>query len=256
MSSKPMSSTDSSALSRAEVVGTSLLSGTRVAHAGTVPDLDSLPVMQWLSETLQREVQASFETLRARWRFARDRLFDASIPVRPLTTLLATDLEEFTPMIERLGDMRAQAIMHAHNELMRSCLRRFQGREVAHTGDGILASFRSAANALRCAMAMQRGLTEHNRRHPLTPLRARIGLHAGMPLPEEDRLFGSCVNITVRVCSVTRAGCILASEAVLGQLGVHEFRFREHGYVKLKGISAPQQLHELAWQPSLPEVLN
>jgi class 3 adenylate cyclase len=256
MSSKPMSSMESSALSRAEVVGTSLLRGTSVAHAGTVPDLDSLPVMQWLSETLQREVQASFETLRARWRFARDRLLDGSIAVRPLTTLLATDLEDFTPMIERLGDMRAQAIMHAHNELMRSCLRRYQGREVAHTGDGILASFRSAANALGCAIAMQRALTEHNRRHPLTPLRARIGLHAGMPLPEEDRLFGSCVNITVRVCSVTRAGSILASEAVLGQLGAHDFRFREHGYVKLKGISVPQQLHELAWQASLPEVLN
>jgi adenylate cyclase len=187
-------------------------------------------------------------------------LFDGSVAPRtaalPLTTLLATDLEDFTPMIERLGDMRAQEIMHAHNELMRSCLRRFQGREVAHTGDGVMASFRSAENALRCAIAMQRGLTEHNRRHPLTPLRARIGVHAGIPLPEEDRLFGSCVNITVRVCGVTRAGRILASDAVLGQLRAHQFSFREHGYVKLKGISAPQQLHELTWEPSLPEVLN
>ncbi|HKP63153.1 MAG TPA: adenylate/guanylate cyclase domain-containing protein [Polyangiales bacterium] len=242
------------------MIETSLLGGTKLAHAGTVPELDSLPVMQWLSETLQREVQASFETLRAGLRFARERLFDnqlASRPLaQPLTTLLATDLEDFTPMIERLGDMRAQEIMHAHNELMRSCLRRHGGREVAHTGDGIMAAFRSAENALRCAIAMQRGLTEHNRRHPLTPLRARIGLHAGMPLPEEDRLFGSCVNITVRVCSVTKAGRILVSDTVLGQLGPNGFRFREHGYVKLKGISAPQQLHELAWEPSLPEVLN
>ncbi|HKU44690.1 MAG TPA: adenylate/guanylate cyclase domain-containing protein [Polyangiales bacterium] len=234
-----------------------LSSGTNVAGPGTVP--------QRFSETLQTQVQASFDALRAHLRFARDRLFEPGVTGRPgnvpLTTLLATDLEGFTPMVERLGDIRGQEIMHAHNDLMRSCLRSYAGHEVTHTGDGILASFRSAQNALRCAIAMQRRLEEHNRRQPLLPLKARIGLHAGMPLPEENRLFGSCVNITVRVCSVTRAGSILASAAVLSQLTVSDFRFpdvrfRDCGYVALKGISSPPQLYELVWEPSLLGTLN
>lgn len=238
-----------------DVMESGLLVDTSVAQPGTVPEL----YLQRLSETLQSQVQASFETLRAGLRLARERWFDPAVASRsgaPLTTLLATDLEDFTPMIERLGDIRGQEIMHAHNELMRSCLRRHAGHEVAHTGDGILASFRTATSALRCAIAMQRSLEEYNRRHPLTPLKARIGLHAGMPLPEEDRLFGSCVNITVRVCSVTRAGSIMASAAVLSQLDRHDFRFHDRGRVALKGISLPQQLHELHWEPSLPQTLN
>jgi class 3 adenylate cyclase len=230
------------------------------------PVLESLPVVQWLSEAVQLQLQASFDMLRARLRFARERLRDGRPSQSgtgedyvPLTTLLATDLEGFTPMLERLGDSRAQGLMHEHNEILRSCLRRHHGREVVHTGDGVLASFRSPVHALRCAIAMQRRLQQHNQSHPGTPLRIRVGLHAGIPLPEEDRLFGTCVNVTVRVCSVAKPGAILVSNVVLGMLEQSQFRFLDRGPVALKGITIPQQLHELVWsqpQPALPITLN
>ncbi|HET6340251.1 MAG TPA: adenylate/guanylate cyclase domain-containing protein [Polyangiales bacterium] len=230
------------------------------------PPSDALPVIQWLSEAVQLHVQASFDVLRARLRFARERLRDGRSSqtgdeALRLTTLLATDMEAFTPMLERLGDSRAQQLMHAHNEILRSCLRRNHGREVAHTGDGVLASFRSPVHAMRCAIAMQRRLQAHNLENPGTPLRIRIGLHAGVPLPEEDRLFGACVNVTVRVCSVAKPGAILASEVVLRLLeGQSVFRFIDRGSVALKGIRIPRQLHEVVWQlqaaPALPVTLN
>jgi adenylate cyclase len=230
------------------------------------PPSDALPVIQWLSEAVQLHVQASFDVLRARLRFARERLSDGRSSqtgdeALRLTTLLATDMEAFTPMLERLGDSRAQQLMHAHNEILRSCLRRNHGREVAHTGDGVLASFRSPVHAMRCAIAMQRRLQAHNLENPGTPLRIRIGLHAGVPLPEEDRLFGACVNVTVRVCSVAKPGAILASDVVLRLLeGQSVFRFIDRGSVALKGIRIPRQLHEVVWQlqaaPALPVTLN
>jgi class 3 adenylate cyclase len=234
------------------------------------PFLESLPVMQWLSEAVHTQVQASVGRLRAGLRVARERLrdgrgaqFGAEEESAPLTVLLATDLEAFTPMLERLGDFRAQEIMHAHNEILRSCLRRHHGREVAHTGDGVLSAFRSPVDAVRCAIAMQRGLSVHNQRHPSTPLRVRIGLHAGVPLPEENRLFGTCVNVTVRVCSVAKPGAILVSNVVLRLLEGHVFRFVDRGPVALKGIRAPQELHEVVWQSqqsspaaALPVALN
>jgi class 3 adenylate cyclase len=208
--------------------------------------------------------------LRAGLRVARERLRVGSWPeteleeaTEQLTVLLATDLEGFTPMLERLGDFRAQEIMHAHNQILRDCLKRHHGYEVLHTGDGVLAKFRSPVSAVRCAMAMQRGLVAHNQRHPSTPLRVRIGLHAGVPLPEEDRLFGTCVNVTVRVCSVAKPGAILVSNVVLQLLDGHPFRFVDRGPVALKGIRAPQNLHEVVWNShapapaaSLPAVMN
>jgi class 3 adenylate cyclase len=246
---------------------TSLVSGTGLATAASVQDimlqqLDALPVMQWLSEALQIQVLTSIEVLRARLRFARERLRDGfqiqHIPaLEPMTTLLATDLEAFTPMLERLGDMRAQQLMHAHNDLLRACLKHCHGREVTHTGDGVIAAFHSPRHALRCAVAMQRCMHEHNQRHPNTPLRVRIGLHAGMPLREEDRLFGTCVNVTVRVCSVTSPGQIMTSDAVLDQLEAHDFGLRDRGSFPLKGIAAPVRLHEVCWQrAALPAAMN
>jgi class 3 adenylate cyclase len=267
MTSKPASQAQaprSGRLIESALLGTALPVPGSVPHASSLTD--ALPVVQWLSEAVQLQVQASVDSLRATLRFARERLRDGFVvpagvtyETSPLTTLLATDLEAFTPMLERLGDSRAQELMHAHNEILRSCLRRHHGREVVHTGDGVLASFRSPHYALRCAIAMQRSLHAHNQSHPATPLRVRIGLHAGIPLPEEDRLFGTCVNVTVRVCSVATPGRILASKVVLGLLAGHPFRFVDRGEFALKGISAPAQLHELVWQPQslpLPTELN
>ena len=258
MTSKPVLHRDACDPLEPALVG----GGTRVPSNSTASailwqPLDVMPVVQWLSEALQLQVQASFEGLRAKLRVARERLLDGANhhaltgrdTYAPVTTLLATDLEGFTPMLERLGDMRAQQLMHTHNEILRACLKRHHGREVVHTGDGVIASFRSARHGMRCAVAMQRGMAEHNLRNPGTPLRVRIGLHAGTPLPEEDRLFGACVNVTVRVCSVTPPGDILTSDAVLAQLEEHDFPVQDRGSFTLKGITAPVRLHELSWVP-------
>ena len=261
-----MSSKRVAHLGSGELLASTVHRGAATAHVPemSLQHLDGVPVVQWLSEALQLQLLASVEGLRARLRFARERLRDGwsaqeSGPrgsLGSVMTLLATDLEGFTPMLERLGDMRAQQLMHIHNEILRSCLRRHHGREVDHTGDGVIAAFRSARHAMRCAMAMQRCLAAHNDGHPDTPLRVRIGLHAGIPLPEEDRLFGTCVNVTVRVCGVTAPGAILTSDAVLDQLDASEFCLLDRGRFPLKGIAAPLRLHALRWQRTLPEELN
>jgi class 3 adenylate cyclase len=161
--------------------------------------------------------------------------------------LLCTDLEGFTSTVQRLGDARAQALIHTHNQLLRRCLQRCRGQEVTHTGDGILASFRSVAHAVECATAMQLELRAHNQVHGNTPLKARIGLHVGAPLPEEGRLFGSCVNITVRVCAAAKAECVYVSDVFRQLAADHRCRLRDRGVFALKGIEAPLRLHELMW---------
>lgn len=166
------------------------------------------------------------------------------------TILLATDIQDFTGTVERLGDTVGQQLIRAHNELLRGCLRLHRGREVYHAGDGILAAFNSAGHALRCAIAIQRRLQDYNQLHPTAPLQVRMGLHAGQPLREENRLFGSCVNITVRVCAAAAAEHILATDLVLALAGPETFCFEDRGTFTLKGVSSRMRLHELSWQRS------
>lgn len=216
-------------------------------------------IVQRLSTAMQEHFQTPLETVLIKLRAARASLLFGHGPVEPpaadrgnvrMKTLLTTDLEGFTPMVERIGDERGQRLIHTHNALLRACLKRHGGREAAHTGDGLIASFTAANQALRCAMAIQRCLREHNRQHPLTPLKVRIGLHAGVPLPEENRLFGTCVNVATRVCACALAERILVSETVLGLIDTTEFELIDRGDHVLKGVTAPLRLHELKWRRS------
>jgi adenylate cyclase len=154
-----------------------------------------------------------------------------------ILALLVTDLEGFTSLVEQLGDVAAQAVMHTHNELLRVCIRRWQGQEFAHTGDGIIAAFRSVFAAISCAHDVQRCLAEQT-----SGLRARIGIHAGEPLPEEERLFGHCVNMAVRVCGMAEPGGVLVSE-VIEQLARGRFMFGDGDLRSLKGVSRPMKLY-------------
>lgn len=175
-----------------------------------------------------------------------------TLPVTPdpqldgLLALLVTDLEDFTPLVERLGDIRAQQVIQQHNRLVRACIRRWRGQEVAHTGDGVMAAFRSIAAALHCARDIQLALTELSGGPAGAPLRARMGLHAGEPLPEEDRLFGHCVNTAVRVCNRAEAGHVLVTD-VVKQLAQGRFSFCCGGLHTLKGLSTPVRLYEYGW---------
>ena len=71
-----------------------------------------------------------------------------------IRTILFTDIVESTSHAQRMGDDAALELLRLHNEVVRSALVGKEGREVKHTGDGIMASFVSAASAVRCAMAL------------------------------------------------------------------------------------------------------
>ena len=158
--------------------------------------------------------------------------------------LLVTDLQEFTVLVERLGDLDARALIRDHNRILRDRITRRGGTEVTHTGDGIIAAFRSVTEALRCAQEIQRDLSM--RSSETAVLCARIGVHAGEPLPEDGRLFGSCVNLAVRVCGIAQAQHILVTDVVQQLAQGAGFEFLATSVVKLKGFDREIRVHELA----------
>jgi class 3 adenylate cyclase len=78
---------------------------------------------------------------------------------RGLKTILFTDLESSTALTTRVGDEAAQEVIRGHNATVPSALDEDGGRKVKHTGDGIMASFPSAVNAVQAALQIQRDLT-------------------------------------------------------------------------------------------------
>jgi class 3 adenylate cyclase/tetratricopeptide (TPR) repeat protein len=201
-------------------------------------------------EEISEELLLHPDTVRA-W---VDRLFEqighstdrpATADARGLLVLLVTDLEGFTPLINRVGDQRAQKLMKIHNRILRHCLKVQGGREVTHTGDGLIATFTSAGTAIDCALEIQRLLASERKRTKDFTLRVRIGLDAGEPLPEEDRLRGAAVNAAVRIGARAKPNQILVSDVVRQLARGRQLSFREHGRFRLKGFSERFRLFEV-----------
>jgi len=165
-----------------------------------------------------------------------------------LQFVLFTDIEGSTTLTQRLGDAKSQEVLRAHNAAVRDALKAHAGTEIKHTGDGIMASFASAARALGCAVAIQRALTDYNQEHPEAPIRVRIGLNAGEPVAEEEDLFGTAVQLARRICDRAEPGQILASNVVQELAAGKGFVFGDEGDVALKGFEKPVRLYEVSWQ--------
>ncbi len=80
------------------------------------------------------------------------------------------------------------------------------GREVKHTGDGIMASFDDVARALACAAAIQDGFDKRNASSEGPELLVRIGMAAGEPVDRGDDLFGSTVTLPAASATPPMAG--------------------------------------------------
>jgi class 3 adenylate cyclase len=165
-----------------------------------------------------------------------------------LQTILFTDMESSTNMTIQLGDSQAQELVRAHNSIVRGALRAHGGSEIKHTGDGIMAAFPSAARAIDCAIAIQRGCDSQAVEHPTAPLRMRIGLNAGEPVAEERDLFGAAVQLAARVCASAGPGQILASDVVRQLAAGKRFLWSDQGYVALRGFEDPVRLYEVKWR--------
>ena len=158
--------------------------------------------------------------------------------VEGLQTLLFTDIEASTALTQRLGDEGAQELLHGHNGVVRAALDEHGGREVKHTGDGLMASFPSAVSAVTAALQMQRDLAGGE-------VRVRIGLNAGEPIAEDGDLFGTAVQLAARITDRAEPGQVLVSNVVRELCAGKTFEFTSMGEATLKGFDEPVALFEV-----------
>jgi class 3 adenylate cyclase len=165
-----------------------------------------------------------------------------------IRTVLFTDVVNSTTLTQSLGDEAALAILGVHDMIVRDALAALGGREVKHTGDGIMASFISAAGAVRCAIQIQRELDKHAKANPGRTLKVRVGAAAGEPVEQHNDLFGSTVQLASRLCAHAQPEQILVSNAIAELCLGKGFLFKDLGEVSLKGFGYPVRAHSAAWK--------
>jgi class 3 adenylate cyclase len=166
--------------------------------------------------------------------------------------ILFTDVVDSTRLTQELGDLAAMKLLREHDSAVRSALSRFGGSEVKHTGDGIMATFDSAARAIGAACQIQRALHEGGASSE-TPLHVRIGVAAGEPVTEHDDLFGAAVQQAARLCECAQPDCIVVSSGVYDLCRGKGIRFGDRCSVETKGFSEPIEHYEVRWRDELGE---
>ncbi|HVN34102.1 MAG TPA: nickel-binding protein [Casimicrobiaceae bacterium] len=162
-----------------------------------------------------------------------------------IRTVMFTDIVGSTELTQRLGDDAAMAIVQTHDRVVRDALREAAGREIKHTGDGIMASFFSAVAAARCAMRIHRALALYVQDAGAVVFKVRIGAAAGEPVEDHHDLFGSTVQLAARLCAHAQPEQSLVSNVVAELCIGKGLAFEDLGEVSLKGFGQPVRVHAI-----------
>jgi class 3 adenylate cyclase len=162
-----------------------------------------------------------------------------------IRSVLFTDIVESTSFTQQMGDEVAMELLSVHDKIVRNALGAFGGREVKHTGDGIMASFVSAVSAVKCASRIQSDLTTCD--EGPCRLKVRIGVAAGEPVEHHDDLFGATVQLAARLCSHAQPEQIIVSNVIAELCTGKILPFQELGEITLKGFGKPVRAHAVAW---------
>ncbi len=155
-----------------------------------------------------------------------------------MAVILFADIVESTALTERLGDAAFRAKARELDMSLRAVIHECSGTPVEGklVGDGVLAVFTSARQAIECALRC------NTASEPLG-LQLHLGIHAGDVIREGNNVYGGAVNIAARIAGASAPGEVLASDTVRGlartSAGV---TFDDRGEQTLKGVADPQRL--------------
>lgn len=134
--------------------------------------------------------------------------------------ILVTKIMDSTLLINSLGSDRAERLQSLHEEIVNDQLNKFDGNTVEILNDGCTASFDSVNKAIQCAIGIQKSF------HVASDLvNLRIGLHAGMPVTNNNILYGDAVKFAQNLCVIGKKNQILASSIV------HDTYMDDHGKI-------------------------
>ncbi len=164
---------------------------------------------------------------------------------------LLTDIVGSTALTAKLGNSAAQRVVRAHNSIARAAVKDYRGREIKHTGDGMLLTFPDAVTAARAAIAIQQEAHTYAADNPEAPLSLRVGLHTGQAAADEGEYHGEAVLLLDGICAAGEAGQITCSEEIAARAAGGNLRFTDLGPKQLKGTEIERQVLRIEWTPKM-----
>jgi TolB-like protein/class 3 adenylate cyclase/tetratricopeptide (TPR) repeat protein len=170
---------------------------------------------------------------------------------RRLAAVLAADVVGYSRLMEQDESDTMAALKARRKEVLKPLVARYQGRIFKFTGDGVLAEFGSAVNAVQCAIDLQHGMAAANTDLPeARRIVLRIGVNLGDVMVEGSDLYGDGVNIAARLEGVAEPGGILISGTVFEYIrnkittGIEDL-----GIQNLKNIAEPVRIYRITGTP-------
>jgi predicted ATPase/class 3 adenylate cyclase len=157
-------------------------------------------------------------------------------------TLLFTDIEGSTRLLERLGPERYGEALDLHRRLLRGAFQRHGGYEVDYEGDAFFVAFAQAGDAVAAASEGQRALAQAGW-GDREEVRVRMGVHTGEPLAVPPKYVGLDVHRAARIMASGHGGQVLVSAATRRLLG--EIELVGLGEHRLKDLLQPEPLYQL-----------
>jgi TolB-like protein/class 3 adenylate cyclase/Flp pilus assembly protein TadD len=169
---------------------------------------------------------------------------------RKLAAIMFTDMVGYSSLSQE-SEALALRLLDRHQQIVRSILPKYSGREIETAGDSFFIEFQSAVQAANCAIEIQTTLHDRNQKHkPEEQIKLRIGMHLSDVVQVDDRLHGDGVNIAARLEPLAATEGICLSEdfarAVHNKL---EYPVVKKSKVNLKNISKPMDIYciQLPW---------
>ena len=174
-----------------------------------------------------------------------DKKSDAS-PQRELSAIMMTDMVGYSGSMER-DEQHTYAKLLEHNNIVRTAIVKYRGREIKTIGDAFLVVFRSANDAVDCAVSIQQALGEFNAgKEAGDKIVIRVGIHLGEVMVTTNDVYGDGVNIAARIEPLAAPGGICISGEVYAVVRKKvEFKLERLEGVQLKNIAIAPDIYRI-----------
>ena len=165
---------------------------------------------------------------------------------RKLAAILAADISGYSALMSADEEATVRALK-AHQAVVLPLIKDHSGRVIDTAGDGILAEFASAVNAVKCAMVIQENMTMRNAAvDPHRRMQFRIGVNLGDVVFDDARVYGDGVNVAARLEAIAEPGGICISAKVHDEIrGKIEVQVNDMGPQHLKNIPEPVRVYRI-----------
>ncbi len=164
--------------------------------------------------------------------------------------VLLTDMKSFSAMTEEVGSMASAKLVQRQRDLLLPVIDRHGGHGKSTGGDGLVAAFDDAAEAIGAAIDMQRELKGYcDSGRAAERMTIRIGIARGeVVLDKGGRPFiGAALNLAARVMDLADGGTIMVTTELADQAEYHESGRKDLGTYQLKNIQVPVEVSEIGW---------